>query len=328
MTTALPIASRIRGSLYGVAVCDALGGPVEFCRRGSFPLVTSYRHNDNFDLPPGSWTDDTSMTLCLAQSLVDCKGKFVLEDQIKKYVAWFENGYMSSNGECFDIGNNTRIALSTWKLYLKKYPSDEVIGQGQADIDRALKKKVQSGNGSLMRVASIGLVYHDDLRLALQNASLSAQVTHPYPTNSEACKLYTKLIVAALQDASKSDLASAVGQWAFEDPDLRARFAKYSDLSSFANTPEEDISSSGYVVHSLEASLWAFFTTDSFSSGALKVVNLGHDADTVGAIYGGVAGAYYGIEAIPAEWLTELEAKEVIDAVVEGVVALVTVKLG
>lgn len=143
MTTALPIASRIRGSLYGVAVCDALGGPVEFCRRGSFPLVTSYRHNDNFDLPPGSWTDDTSMTLCLAQSLVDCKGKFVLEDQIKKYVAWFENGYMSSNGECFDIGNNTRIALSTWKLYLKKYPSDEVIGQGQADIDRALKKKVK-----------------------------------------------------------------------------------------------------------------------------------------------------------------------------------------
>lgn len=179
-----------------------------------------------------------------------------------------------------------------------------------------------------MRVASIGLVYHDDLKLALQNASLSSQVTHPYPTNSEACKLYTKLIVAALQDASKSDLASTVGQWAFEDPDLRARFAKYSDLSSFAKTLQEDISSSGYVVHSLEASLWAFFTSDSFNSGALKAVNLGHDADTVGAIYGGVAGAYYGIEAIPAEWLTELKAKEVIDAVVEGVVALVTAKLG
>lgn len=143
MTDAPPIASRIRGSLYGVAVCDALGGPVEFHQRGSFPLVTSYRHNDNFDLPPGSWTDDTSMTLCLAQSLVDCKGKFVEEDQIRKYVAWFEHGYMSSNGECFDIGNNTRIALSTWRLYLKKYPSGGVVGQGQADIDHALKKKVE-----------------------------------------------------------------------------------------------------------------------------------------------------------------------------------------
>ena len=173
-----------------------------------------------------------------------------------------------------------------------------------------------------MRVSPIGLVYHRDLDKALCNATHSSQVTHPYPTNSEACILYTKLIVLALHDKSKSELASEVAQWSFEDPDLRARFTKYTSLASFTNVPENEISSSGYVVHSLEASLWSFFTTNTFSDGALKAVNLGSDADTVGAIYGGIAGAFYGIETIPNEWLTKLEAKKIVDEVVEGVVAL------
>lgn len=107
--------SRVRGSLYGVAIVDALGGPVEFRRRGTFPLVTGFRYNSNFDLAPGTWTDDTSMTLCLAQSLVETEGKFVIHDQIRKYVQWKEDGYMSANGKCFDIGNATREALGIWK---------------------------------------------------------------------------------------------------------------------------------------------------------------------------------------------------------------------
>ena len=133
-----------------------------------------------------------------------------------------------------------------------------------------------------MRVASIGLVFHRDPAVALANSVLSSQVTHPYPTNSEACKIYTQLIVRSIESASKEEIASTLTSYAFEDPDLRARFAKYSDLASFEDTEERDISSSGYVVHSLEASLWAFFTTSTFEQGALRVVNLGHDADTVG----------------------------------------------
>ena len=133
-----------------------------------------------------------------------------------------------------------------------------------------------------MRVAPIGLVYHQNPAVALANSVLSSQVTHPYPTNSEACRLYTHLLVCSMKSASKEDIASTLTSYAFEDPDLRSRFAKYSDLNSFESKEERSISSSGYVVDSLEASLWAFLTTNTFEQGALRAVNLGHDADTVG----------------------------------------------
>ncbi|KAL8929397.1 MAG: hypothetical protein Q9172_000448 [Xanthocarpia lactea] len=323
MATRISPASRVRGSLYGVAVCDALGAPVEFRRRGTFRPITGLRYNSNFDLSPGSWTDDTSMTLCLAQSLIDNNGEFMLLDQVQKYVRWFENGYMSSTGKCFDIGNATRNALSIWREEFSESSSTgEVLKKGQPAIDKALKHKIQCGNGSLMRVSPIGLVYHTNVAEAIEHAAASSQVTHPYPTNTEACKVYTKLVACSFQNDSKSDLASIVSDWTFEDPDLKSRFEKYRRFEAWQEVGEEQISSSGYVVHSLEASLWAFFTTISFEEGALKVVNLGDDADTVGAIYGGIAGAFYGVEAIPQKWLNGLEAKSMLDDVVEGVVTL------
>lgn len=174
-----------------------------------------------------------------------------------------------------------------------------------------------------MRVSPIARVYHKEPTLALGNAVLSSQVTHPYPTNSEACKMYTPLIMRALGCASKEEIASTLTGYGCEEPDLKARFAKYSDLASFATVEEQDISSSGYVVHSLEASLWAFFKTSSFEEGALCAVNLGNDADTVGAIFGGIAGAFYGIEQIPQKWVSGLESGETVEAVVEGLVALI-----
>lgn len=323
MAAQLTTTSRIRGSLYGVAICDALGSPVEFCRRGTFPPVTGLRHNSNFNLPPGCWTDDTSMTLCLAQSLVDNRGNFSPEDQVRKYIKWYEEGYMSSVGKCFDIGNATRNALSIWREHVKRNTGAEAMEKGQAAIDKALRKKVQCGNGSLMRVSPIGLVFHPDMEKAIEYSVLSSQVTHPYPTNAEACKLYTKLVACTFRNVFKPDLASIVAGWPFEDADLKARFGKYGNIEAWQETGDEQIPSSGYVVHSLEASLWAFFTTNSFEEGALKAVNLGDDADTVGAIFGGIAGAFYGVEALPQEWLKGLEAKGIVDDVVEGLVKLV-----
>ena len=146
MAASLPLISRIRGSLFGVAVADALGGPVEFHRRGTFPHVTAFKHNSNFDLAPGTWTDDTSMTLCLAQSLVDKKGVFSAEDQVKNYVKWYDHGYMSATGRCFDIGNATRIALGTWKKYINNSGEFE---QGQAAINKSLNRQVR--DQSLLR---------------------------------------------------------------------------------------------------------------------------------------------------------------------------------
>lgn len=147
----IPIASRIRGSLYGVAVADALGAPVEFHRRGTFPPVTGLQPKSNI-LPSGAWTDDTSMMLCLAQSLVDNKGVFVARDQIQKYIRWFTQGYMSSVGYCFDIGNATHIALGIWKDVFEeaRIGADQTdssandLSHGQRLIDGSLKHEVHN----------------------------------------------------------------------------------------------------------------------------------------------------------------------------------------
>ena len=147
--------SRIRGSLYGTAIVDALGGPVEFHRRGTFAPVRSYRFNGNFGLKPGTWTDDTSTMLCLAQSLVDTGGKFVIQDQVRKYVNWYQDGYMSATGKCFDIGNATRQSLEIWSECTTKAGNigAEELKHYQNIVNRALNHEVCQGNGSLMRCA-------------------------------------------------------------------------------------------------------------------------------------------------------------------------------
>lgn len=138
------ITSRIRGSLYGTAVVDALSGPVEFRRRGTFAPVASYRFNANFGLKPGTWTDDTSTMLCLAQSLVDTDGRFTIHDQIRKYVDWYQDGYMSATGKCFDIGNATRQSLDIWEESTRRAGSISAIElrHYQDMVDRALNHEV------------------------------------------------------------------------------------------------------------------------------------------------------------------------------------------
>ncbi|RHZ43053.1 ADP-ribosylglycohydrolase family protein [Aspergillus thermomutatus] len=319
--------SRIKGSIFGVAVVDALGGPVEFQPRGSFPPVTHFMHNDNFNVPPGTWTDDTSMTLCLAQSIIASRGNFVPQAAICNYIKWYENGYLSATDECFDIGAGTRQALMIWKRYFEKTPhirEDDPIGHegGQHEIDKALKRGMFCGNGSLMRVAPIALVYFQDMDRALSTATLSSNATHPYPTCAECCMVYTRLIVCAMNGSSKEDLAKEVTSTAFIDVQVKQRLDHYSSITDWEKTDEDDIKSSGYVVSTLEAALWAFFTTSTFESGAFKVVNLGNDADTVGAVYGGLAGAYYGIEEIPSEWIAGLQKKEVVEEIASGLCSL------
>ena len=326
MALAPSLVSRIRGSLYGVAVTDALGGPVEFHRRGTFPLVASFQYNANFDLPPGSWTDDTSMTLCLAQSLVERQGKCDVVDQVEKYVAWFKYGYMSSKaGAAFDVGNATRVALNMWDQELKndKKAAEE---RGQRSIDSSLNKEVRCGNGSLMRTTPVALIYYKECESMVdENTARAGSVTHPHALCVEACQVYVRLICVVLksqEQLTKIALFEVLKAFEFKVPAIKDTFTHYKSLNDFVNVSEAGISSSGFVLHTLEAALWAFFSTDTFKDGAVKVVNLGDDADTVGAVYGGIAGAYYGMEEIPVEWLRGLVAKEVIDSVVEGVVSI------
>ncbi|KAL4950620.1 ADP-ribosylation/Crystallin J1 [Aspergillus filifer] len=274
------VKSRIKGSVFGVAVVDALGGPVEFQPRGSFEPVSDFQHNFNFDVPPGTWTDDTSMTLCLAKALIDSQGRFVAQAAIRNYVNWHDNGFLSATGHCFDIGSCTAQALRTWQRYFDQnfgIQKDDPAGHeaGQSAIDQALKREKYCGNGSLMRVSPIGLVYYRDINQALENAAASSDVTHPYPTCAECCEIYTKLIVCAINDATKEDLAAEVATTIFRDNKIKDRLTRYKNLQDWQATPERDIDSSGFVLSTLEAALWSFFTTSTFESGALRVVNLG-----------------------------------------------------
>ncbi|KAL4736795.1 ADP-ribosylation/Crystallin J1 [Aspergillus similis] len=303
------VESRVKGTIYGVAVVDALGGPVEFQPRGSFEPVTDYQHNSNFDVPPGTWTDDTSMTLCLAKSLIDSCGVFDSQAAIRNYINWRNHGYLSATDECFDIGTATSKAL-------------EYGGGGQPDIDKALKRENCCGNGSLMRVSPIGLVYFDDLREALYQAAASSNVTHPYPTCAECCTIYTKLIVCAMNGASKEGLAAELAATRFRDRKLEQRLGRYASLQDWQAKAECDIDSSGYVISTLEAALWSFFSTSTLEGGALRAVNLGWDADTVGAVYGGLAGAFYGLEAIPSRWIEGLQKREVIEEIADDLAKL------
>ncbi|KAL3457920.1 putative ADP-ribosylglycohydrolase [Aspergillus heterothallicus] len=321
------IQSRIKGSIFGVAVVDALGGPVEFQPRGSFDPVTDFQHNDTFDVPPGTWTDDTSMTLCLAQALIDSKGEFIPQAAIRNYIKWWQNGYLSATNECFDIGSGTIKALTIWLRYFdrsRRLKEDDPQGHegGQPEIDKALRREQFCGNGSLMRVTPIALVYYRNMSEALANAAAASDVTHPYPTCAEACTLYTGLLVLALHGTSKASLATHLADAPIKDPKLQARLSQYRSLADWVSQDEDNIKSSGFVVSTLEAALWAFFSTGSFQEGALRAVNLGWDADTVGAVYGGLAGAFYGIEQIPTAWVEGLMRGDVVGGVAEGLVRL------
>ena len=288
--------------------------------------------------------------LCLAQSLVETAGKFVIHDQIRKYLDWYQDGYMSATGKCFDIGNATRQSLEIWSESTRKVGSINAseLRYYQNMVDRELTHEVRQlvlfrpltsapqkacGNGSLMRCAPIPLIYHNSPMLAQGFAALASTPTHPHPTCQEACQVYTKMITLIMTNPSitKAELFSALQEFPFTSTILRTTFDRYKDerddqsettFERFVHTPDSEIKSSCYVVHTLEAALWAFFSTSTFQEGALKVVNLGDDADTVGAVYGGLSGAWYGIEAIPSEWIDGLQAKSIIEKVAAEVVSL------
>ena len=340
------LASRIRGSFLGLAVCDALGAPAEFHVRGSFPTINSMQANLNFNLGPGYFTDDTSMALCLAHSFLENGPVSDSVNQARKYLAWYRTGYQSSTGRCFDIGNLTRDALGVWKhavvvndQYGENGPSphapknEAAIQCARATIDKRFNQDRYCGNGSLMRVLPAALLFAQDLPTAAKAAAESSRVTHPHPRCVLSCALYTILVALSMQDpnVAKDSLIGHISDYvsAVKDEIAKSasghfleRFEPYATLTSFHDKRAIMIRSSGYVLDSVEAALWAFFTTSSFREGAVKVVNLGGDADTVGAIYGGLAGAFYGDDQIPEEWLQDMKRLDLVEDVVGKLVTV------
>lgn len=276
----ISLRDRFVGSLVGLAVGDAIGTTVEFQKRGDFEEVTDMVGGGPFNLIAGQWTDDTSLALCLAQSLLDVG--FDPQDQLQKYVRWAKQGYLSSNGYCFDIGNTTRYALFNYIQTKEDYP-------GSTHDDA-------SGNGSLMRLAPAVMFGYPDQHKIEEYASNSSRTTHGSPKAIQCCLLMADILASCYDGLPKNELLAAVS-CQLDNLDVIGIAA-----GAFLEKSIDEIEGSGYCVESLEAALWCFFKTDSFDECVLKAVNLGRDADTTAAIAGQFAGAYYGYEGIRKEW--------------------------
>ena len=285
-----PELDRCRGALLGLAVGDALGAPLEFMRPGTFEPVTEMVGGGPHGLLPGEWTDDTSMALCLAESLIQCRG-FDAEDQLRRYVRWYRYGHLSSTGLCFDIGVTTRIALEAF----------ENTGQPSG-----LTSPDSAGNGSIMRLAPVPMFYANSMNDAVEYAGQSSSTTHAAQEAVEACRYMAAVMVRALRGAEKEDVLAPALVEQLSDNMRRVAFGSFRIFSP------PQIKGSGYVVESLEAALWAFHNSDNFADGARLAVNLGDDSDTTGAVYGQIAGAFYGASEIPARWVDALARRNLI----------------
>ena len=280
---------RFRGCLLGLATGDALGTALEFKQPGTFLEIDDMVGGGPFALRRGQWTDDTSMALCLAASLIERDG-FDPMDQMQRYVRWRDEGYLSATGECFDIGNTVADALS-------RFSRTGAPFVGSSDPRSA-------GNGSLMRLAPVPMYFAGDVAEAIARSADSSRTTHGTREAVDACRYFAGLLLGDLNGIDKETLLSAgyspvEGLW--ERSPLAEKIAEVAD-GSFRYRGPPEIEGSGYVVKSMEAALWAFFQSLDFREGALLAANLGNDADTTAAIYGQIGGAYYGAEAIPAEW--------------------------
>jgi ADP-ribosyl-[dinitrogen reductase] hydrolase len=304
-----PTSSRHLGALLGLACGDAVGTTVEFRPPGSFDPLIDMVGGGPFRLKVGEWTDDTSMALCLAASLVQ-QGEFDPADQMRRYLRWRDSGYMSSNGRCFDIGGTVSDALQRFAR-----TGNPFSGSTAANM---------AGNGSLMRLAPIPMAFAHDAQLAVSRAADMSRTTHGAAQAVDACRYYCALMVGALTGATKAELLGpgfepVAGLW---DAAPLVPAIDAIARGSFLHREPPQIRGTGYVVESLEAALWAFSRGSDFESCVLLAVNLGDDADTTGAICGQLAGAYYGVDGIPPRWRARLVDAKMIEELAEGLYGL------
>jgi ADP-ribosylglycohydrolase len=290
MIRAMDLLERYKGSMIGLAVGDALGAQYEY----NFPentVIDDMPEKPLDFLESGYWTDDTSMALCLADSLI-AKDGFDINDQMYRYMKWLSHGYMSPTGFAFGIGGTIMKSLD--KFIDTKNPY-----AGPTDPNTA-------GNGSIMRLAPVPLVYRKDIKLAEKYAAESSKTTHQATEAIDGCRLLSVMIVRALNGATKDEIL-------FKPCELKEPLSKKINdiaLGKYKTLKQDELPATGYVVDTLNIALWAFYKTDNFKDGALLSVNIGGDTDTNAAVYGQIAGAYYGYKAIPKKWRDIIPMKQ------------------
>ncbi len=297
---------RILGAVLGHAVGDALGVPVEFgprAARRADPVIEMRGYGTHHQ-PPGSWSDDTSLMLCLVETLTEhpSLGDKAFQSLAGKFIAWRDEGYWTPHGEAFDIGGTTSQAISRLRA-------------GTPPLEAGGADERSNGNGSLMRILPLAFLPNlDDTALA-RTAEDFSRLTHRHYRSKMACGLFVLLCRRLLEGLAPDQAyleAITLGRRLYSRPPFESQLPHYERFLSgrLTDLPEEHIRSTGYVVHTLEASVWCLLHTNSFAAAVLRAVNLGDDTDTTAAVTGGLAGAVYGLGDIPKQWTETLVLKE------------------
>lgn len=295
----------IKAMIVGHAIGDALGVPVEFMSREKIAHdpVAEMRGYGTHHQPPGTWSDDTSMTLCLLESIVRLE-RIDYKDIMDNFVSWLRRAEFTATGITFDVGIASQAAIHHYE-------------QGCLPLACGGSGEYDNGNGSLMRIAplAIYLWQHNisTVKDVLKEAHHISRLTHAHPRSQMACGIYTLIAMNLLRgqpplEAIEKGLSEAHAFYERESEFAREvpHYGRLWNFGSFAGLAKADIRSSGYVVDTLEASLWCLANTKNYREAVLAAVNLGNDTDTIGAIVGGLAGLAYGWEDIPQEWKNSL----------------------
>lgn len=301
----------VKAGIFGVCIGDALGVPVEFKTRETlkrFPVETMQEFG-SWNQPKGTWSDDSSLTLCIAEQLT--KG-YDLEKIGESFVKWVEYGHWAAHGRLFDIGGTTRRSIAR----LMKGESARFSGNIFEE---------DNGNGSLMRTLPLAFYLKDEenIEKLYQTVKEVSSITHGHFRSVFACFIYVIFAIELIKGKDKKEAYHYTQKIALEFAEIQGFNPKEVQLfdrvlkNDISEYNEDTISSGGYVLHSLEASLWCFLNSESYAEAVLKAVNLGEDTDTTGAITGGIAGIYYGFESIPEEWIKVLARKEDIEKLCE-----------
>jgi ADP-ribosylglycohydrolase len=300
---------RVIGGVLGVIIGDIVGLPVQFLTRSTVKKnpVEDIRTWEE-GLPKGIFSDDGSLTLCLVDSMVNVG--YDLNDLARRFLKWYQEGYMTSYGEAFDIGGTTSVAM------------DRLI-EGVSPLRAGPAEGRDNGNGSLMRIlpAALYFAHLPDTELIKRVCEVS-KITHGHPRSLLGCCIYAIMAKRLFAGDTPYEAYQCLQRTApelFKETVMKDELKHYHRIldGRLPELQEDEISSSGYVVHTLEAAMWAFLTTKNFKEAILKVVNLGDDSDTTGAVCGGLAGIYYGKHGIPEDWIRTMVKRDKIIPLVE-----------
>lgn len=304
----LNVKDRLMPTLYGGIVGDMLGVPVEFMKRGTYE-VTDVQGYGTYNQPPGTWSDDTSLTLCLIENMME---EGTMSGLMKKISAYQDHAYLTPHNKMFDIGRTTAESIDRFKSGI---PPENCGGNSVYD----------NGNGAIMRISPIAFTLINNFNFIEKTEIIKryTKITHAHPRSIVGSIIYIELLLRLYHNNSLSqgivDIKELF-QESFDENHIYLEELKHYQrifAEDFFNTPREKIASDGYIVHSLEAAIWSLGTSSSFKEAVLKAVNLGEDTDTVASITGSLAGMHYKIDEIPIDWLNKIVKKQEIDDLID-----------